>query len=1464
MKEFKGQVSSQRQLLYAPPGGLHLTQLPFPQPASPFGQRHDTIRFRHMLCPDTSCEVCNRATAEVSRLLFGELMEDAAPSVSPVASTAPVTQSSFTLDLSAQPPEDPIPDSLSEPSVLLSSILSPDLSIPIVDFLSPSSPGDSLPPEPFSPLDSTFPMDHFPPQPLAFSPFPLHHTQRVDRFLQQDPALSLNTIFSLDPTMSQDTNPSPYLSHAMKLTDSFACHCTPSTLSASLLPGCTLTVSQSKMIPISWKTVPENSSPECPGGLAPYVPMVTGTDHSSFSISEFSSWEANACPTLFLPMLSHSDIRKDHVSFHPPETYRWGDSATKPMKESGLSFLGPNIRQLLERQVKKRMAFPILEKKKKDEGSYSKQMWLEYPLTSSANSLLPFANDPDTIAPKTGWNTEDKPEQLHICQQLLYVKTLGGNLQQKYSQLFWGLPSLHSESLVATVLVSGSCSPPESPFVLFNGICKPLRVQTQDKELPPHSKTRPLALPSTHSQHLPTTQSQSQPLHLTQIQSQTHLQPSLSILPTSPSQIRACGVCFHRPQNEANSHISLEFQHLEWHLLKKEQESLWGLAPVLQRSQEAFCPPAPNLSLVSGSSQACVPVSIIPEHFPISNEPQEKLVLHIPKKLIPHKCLQAYREQESLALMQPQCRLIETQQRRRQAHSQPSEFKGQSSKDLEEIELSYSGIFLERSPAKFPLMKGTGNSLGHSLGKDSKDNPSRFSESYIAKCLGATSEETKGDGVCHTRKDSGNKLLSISKENIDEDQMKKTLKLHLVKKFWQINDCRIPIGVCHSWLADDSTLPLSGSSHDDTENRNGAPSVHKKYCQITTLKLTFLDPDTQQVLEAHIIRFRVNQKWGLPLKVRESIKFYTLREAKSWPLPQFDFFSSASLVSGVDSKAKVSKPLRGCPQTLQGDKVLTTNIVSILDCLLPATSPMDKEGQEALKQSPTDIDYALRDDFQTNEDGRQGFLGIKHSIMDKMNQSKTVIPNRHNSELPTSQAGAGHKPKDKRVSSIDTGEILQGKQMLEENLEHFSMTNVSREIFKAKELLALQSQSSDTLTMRQLGNSQMTNGDTSKVKTTLIPEVLPLPRMSVPQDPELSYLQKQMISELKFKLEGQEHSQAQSCSTDTSLISSDSLASTALLTHAQSVPCGYMAASQGLNVHVEDKSISMEQRQKLWVSKHVLGKCQDKNFPPASKRVNSQRPRTGKYGREDLELGTSKARRKSHLDQAKKLGETLGSNSSQSLSQKEESPPESFFRKKMRQFCQWIHSKRQDGLLQKAKFMLASVQHRDPVESMNCEAQELMTAIGEMLEEKLGCRQGLQHNAELQDQAESTEGPSSNNRVPSSPGQRDVSVTNLCCQKAVPAGQSCPTSDRQIRDRDRHSQKINRFKGQLLPQSYPPSPSPREPVSHQDPSGTHQVCQVPQATLFTAEDTVVRDLSLLLRQKMLLQHFQGEKCPSPE
>ena len=93
---------------------------------SPLGQ-YDTRRFRQLLCPDLSCEVCNNVTAEVNQLLFPDGLEDATSSASPLASRDSVTKSSSTLSpaFSAVSPGDPIPAPLPEPFPPPPRILSP-------------------------------------------------------------------------------------------------------------------------------------------------------------------------------------------------------------------------------------------------------------------------------------------------------------------------------------------------------------------------------------------------------------------------------------------------------------------------------------------------------------------------------------------------------------------------------------------------------------------------------------------------------------------------------------------------------------------------------------------------------------------------------------------------------------------------------------------------------------------------------------------------------------------------------------------------------------------------------------------------------------------------------------------------------------------------------------------------------------------------------------------------------------------------------------------------------------------------------------------------------------------------------------------------------------------------------------------------------------------------------------------
>ncbi|KAM9642267.1 LOW QUALITY PROTEIN: spermatogenesis-associated protein 31D3-like [Trichechus inunguis] len=1364
-----------------------------PPICSPLGQRHDTIRFRQMLCPDPSCKVCNKTTAEVSRLLFPEPVEDATPCVSPVASTAPVTESSFTLAPSAQPPEDPVPASLPEPHVPVPSILSPDRTTPLVDTLSPSPLGDSLPPEPVSSLDSIFPVDHFPPQSRASSPFLLYHTQREDHVLQPEPSLSLNTIFSLDPTLSQDMNPSP--SHSVNLTDSFTFHCTPPTLSASPPPDCTLTVTESKLTPTSLKSVTESSSLENPGRLAPSVSTVTGTNHSSMSISEFS-WPAHA-KEWFPSCLSQCDFNQEALAIYSSEVSLRGNLATNSVEAGNLSFLNPDVLDLLERQVKKRGDFLMLKEKEMKKETFPDQLGPDYQLNSLGKLFRSISEKHDSAASVPFQDMEGKPKKLLIHQEFPYSKTFGDHIHQQHIQLFWGLPSLHSESLVS-ILASAGYS---SDFVSFNRL------------------SLPLSLPEIQPQTLPQTSLQSQYLRFTQVSLQAHLQSQLQSLPPSPPQIRTCGVSFSRPQKEEQSVTQEEIHCLEWHVLQKQLEGLVGVPSVVQKSQEAFCPPAPNFPQHYRPYQADAPEAIIPGNFPLSIEVRKLLEHHLRKRLIQHRWGLPRRIRESLALMQPPDESPETpESKSTYGLSWLHDFKSRSSMDLNGEGLSQRKSFYERSLEMLHLVKDMRKGClekdmmkdqGHSPENIPKDHLSKDSKISSVSVLGSDSAK---DPERHKVSLSGNNSRA-SGVNLDQKLLEDALKTHLNDKLGQIKEGSIPEVVDSSWRTVEKTLSLPNKSHAQKKHRNLAPSMGGNYCLDTSQELPFINSSTKQRLEGHIKCFYMRMIWGLPCKVVESIQIFQMRESPSLPFPYSNLPSSTTLISEMDPKTEVSKPLRESPQTFWGEKI--TNSVPIMDCPLPATSLVDKEGQGTLRQSLPDTNHELTEDFQIIKDGRKTFASLKHRNIDKTSQSKTVIPNKRSPEQPTSHTGTGRTPRDQSISRDTTG-MLQDKGMVDRNLKHFSTASMSRETFKAKELHALQSQSNNTIITRELLTSQRKSVTSSKVETNLMTKSPRLPRPSVLQEPDPSYLKSQLINELKFTLEARQHSQAQGSPNDTSH-ASDSLAPTDSLwndspTHAKSVPSGYMAAPQVLNVHLEDRGISMEQQQEPWVPKHVLGKFQDKNFRPATKRVNPQGPKAEEWGGGDAGLGTSQTRRKTYPVHDKKSEETFGSRSSQSLSEKEQSPPESNFGKKIKHLLQWLHPrmkcKGQESSVEKGSSMPASIQRGGPGRSR---AVFTGTTEGQTLMTDRKCRHGrdttclqeplcthmkfgeTQHKAKARSQAGPVQGLTFNFSIP-----YHKACTKACSQEALSAGQSCPISSRLIRNRDRHSQKMEGFKGQSV------------------------------------------------------------------
>ncbi|XP_039713172.1 spermatogenesis-associated protein 31A6-like [Pteropus medius] len=358
------------------------------------------------------------------------------------------------------------------------------------------------------------------------------------------------------------------------------------------------------------------------------------------------------------------------------------------------SLLKSDDQNLLEIQVTERIKIKIWKEKDKD-GLYPKQMSPDYHLNSLGKMLQPLGAEQDTTIPQPFWTAKDKPEQLPSPQQLSYPKVLGDHLQQKYNQLFWGLPSLHSESPVATAWISENSSTLQSPSFLFNGISNACPIHLQAKLPPLLSHSQPLPQLEFQPQALIPTMLQLQAPPLAQ--AQAHFQSSVQILrPSSPSQIRACGVSCPTARNELKSLTSIEIQNTEWPLLQKQLESGWAPPSVIERSQEVFNIFTPNLPEDSWVG------SILPENFPISPELRKQLEQHLQKWLIQnHKkwlIKKPRKIQESLELRQLQGELPgKCPVKDKHGASRPSSFTGESSKDAQKV-----GFQLKQDMSKVP------------------------------------------------------------------------------------------------------------------------------------------------------------------------------------------------------------------------------------------------------------------------------------------------------------------------------------------------------------------------------------------------------------------------------------------------------------------------------------------------------------------------------------------------------------------------------------------------------------------------------------------------------------------------------------------------------------------------------------------------------------------------------------------
>ncbi|XP_014438663.1 LOW QUALITY PROTEIN: spermatogenesis-associated protein 31E1-like [Tupaia chinensis] len=379
------------------------------------------------------------------------------------------------------------------------------------------------------------------------------------------------------------------------------------------------------------------------------------------------------------------------------------------------------------------------------------------------NARKSLGDKQETATTQPFWITKDKQQQL---SRSLKQYPMGSEdpLQQKCSQLYWGLPSLHSESLVATAWVSSKPAPCSSNSVKFNRPSSTISVQIV-ADIP---SQLPQGQPLPHAAPLPQPVPQNLSPPGAQFKSQDSLPSSVPTLPCS-SHTKNCRTSQPATQKRARFLIVTGEQQQEQSLQNPQK---WkSVNTELRKPQASFGQATPSLSQDSGASETHQSVPTLLGDS-ISPEVQGQQQRHTQQRLIkfryPERPPWEFQEQ-----MQPQGKFPEeypSRTRDRAEHSQPSLVMGKSSKVVRKVRGRPYIRFCE-VPAEVKREKSPDEDPGQNLKRSPGDLPrgSRLSSQEVLQdAQGETERPTTRLWKC----DSDNFHLSSP----DENHFQKTLK----------------------------------------------------------------------------------------------------------------------------------------------------------------------------------------------------------------------------------------------------------------------------------------------------------------------------------------------------------------------------------------------------------------------------------------------------------------------------------------------------------------------------------------------------------------------------------------------------------------------------------------------------------------------------------------------------------------
>nr|XP_055125937.1 spermatogenesis-associated protein 31A1-like [Symphalangus syndactylus] len=715
--------------------------------------------------------------------------------------------------------------------------------------------------------------------------------------------------------------------------------------------------------------------------------------------------------------------------------------------------------------------------------------------------------------------------------------------------------------------------------------------------------------------------------------------------------------------------------------------------------------------------------SILPENFPVSPELQRQLEQHIKKWIIRHWG-NLGRIQESPDLMQLGDESPGTSQAKGKPRPwQSSMSTGESSKGAQKV--------------KFQLEKDPCPHLGQIL-RQTPQNLSRGMESFPGKVLRDTSEESERILRKPLSSDSGSDLLRCTERN----RIENLLKAHIGRRLSQTNEGLVPLTVHRSWLAANQAFPVP-NTHVKTSNL-AAPESGKA-CVNTAQVLSFLEPCAQQVLGAHIVRLWAKHRWGLPLTVLKPIQCFKLEKVSSLSLTQLANPSSATCESGTGSKVEVATSLRKPPMASLRKQVLTKASVHTPESLL-ASSPAGEQFQMAPQGMPSWNGHGPLKAPSAGQEGRWPSKPLTYSLTGSTQQSRSL-------GAQSSKAGETRE-------AVPQPRVPLGTCMLAN----------------------LQATSEDVRGFEAPGTS----------KSSLLPTV------SVSQDPRKLCLREEVVSEFEPGMATKSETQPQVSATvvllpdgQASVLphASENLASQVPQGHLQSMPTGNMGASLELRDFTAARRSNSNLGHKEVKNPNCQGSCESQRpmFPSTHKNENSRKPYEGLEKHENLEKHEERLEglRTPQVTPVRKTEDTHQDEGIQLLPSKKQPPSVSHFGENINQFFQWAFSKKKCKPAPVTAESQKTVKKRSRVYSSSAEAQELMTAVGHILEEKMSlchahhASKVNQHKREFQ--APVCGVPCNHRHLFHSEHSRILSYA-ASNQQATLKSQGCLNRERQIRD----------------------------------------------------------------------------------